>query len=194
MSFFCDWNNHFDTVLWTCGLLLGILFLFAACELLSYSGCFVCFFLYNHVDFFPFLPPPKNLDFRWDSRVKEAFASHSAWKVMWCEVGQCRKKLIIMSRWPFQGALFQVYRSIGDSVQYAIISWICEKWQITLQIHSLILLRFWCMCFMSMWRLCRVGSKFLLVLHLSISSGRVVLEVSSMFVNGFVMESSCSKL
>ncbi len=39
-----------------------------------------------------------------------------------------------------------------------------------------------------------MGSKFLVVLHLSISSGRVVLEVSSMFVNGFVMESSCSKL
>ncbi len=39
-----------------------------------------------------------------------------------------------------------------------------------------------------------MGSKFLLVLHLSISSGHVVLEVSSMFVNGFVMESSCSKL
>jgi hypothetical protein len=39
-----------------------------------------------------------------------------------------------------------------------------------------------------------VGSKFVVVLHLSISSGCVVLEVSSMFVNGFVMESSCSKL
>jgi hypothetical protein len=39
-----------------------------------------------------------------------------------------------------------------------------------------------------------VGSKFLVVLFLSISSGRVVLEVSSMFVNGFVMENSCSKL
>jgi len=39
-----------------------------------------------------------------------------------------------------------------------------------------------------------VGSKFLVVLHLSISSGRVVLEVSSRFVNGFVMKSSCSKL
>ncbi len=134
-----------------------------------------CFFvLYNHIDFFPFLPPLKNLDFWWDSRIKEAVASHSAWKVMWCQVGQCGKKLIIMSRWLFQGALFQVYRSIGDSVQYAMISWICEKWEITLQIHSLILLRFWCMCFMSMWRLWRVGSKFLVVLHLSISSGCVV--------------------
>lgn len=39
-----------------------------------------------------------------------------------------------------------------------------------------------------------MGSKFLVVLLLSISSGHVVLEVSSMFVNGFVMESSCSKL
>ncbi len=39
-----------------------------------------------------------------------------------------------------------------------------------------------------------MGSKFLVVLLLSISSGCVVLEVSSMFVNGFVMESSCSKL
>jgi hypothetical protein len=47
--------------------------------------------------------------------------------VMWCKVGQCGKKLIIMSKWPFQGALFQVYRSIGASVQYAMISWICEK-------------------------------------------------------------------
>jgi hypothetical protein len=46
---------------------------------------------------------------------------------MWCKVDHCGKKLIIMSRWPFQGALFQVYRSIGASVQYAMISWICEK-------------------------------------------------------------------